>query len=141
MNRSGYSDDEDDQLAYGRWRAQVASAIRGKRGQAFLRELAAAMDAMPEKELFAGELIGPGGGCCTLGVVCQSRGIDVTGWNLDDAGRIARELGIAEQLVREIENLNDDAAWHYDDDTPERRWQRMRAWVESKIAKPKEGET
>ena len=136
MNRSGYDDDEcEDPLERGCWRAQVASAIRGKRGQAFLRELAAAMDAMPEKELFAGELIGPGGGCCTLGVVCKSRGLDVTGWNVEDAERIARNLGIAEQLVREIENENDDAVWGYHRDMPQQRWQRMRDWVESKINK------
>lgn len=51
MSRSGYTDDDDDPLATGRWRAQVRSAIRGKRGQAFLRELIAALDAMPEKAL------------------------------------------------------------------------------------------
>ena len=137
MNRSGYTDDcDDDPLEHGRWRAQVASAIRGKRGQAFLRELAAAMDAMPVKELIEGELIDADGACCTLGVVCQSRGLDVTGWDVEDANRIARELGIAEQLVREIENENDDDGWEkYYADTPEQRWQRMRAWVESKINK------
>ena len=143
MNRSGYTDDcDDDPLEHGRWRAQVASAIRGKRGQAFLRELAAAMDAMPVKELIEGELIDADGACCTLGVVCQSRGLDVTGWDVEDANRIARELGIAEQLVREIENENDESWWsYYDNNTPERRWRRMRAWVESKITKPKEGGT
>jgi hypothetical protein len=45
MSRSGYSDDLDP-LALGRWRGRVASAMRGKRGQAFLREMLAAMDAM-----------------------------------------------------------------------------------------------
>ena len=34
MGRHGYTDDcDDDPLALGRWRAQVASSIRGKRGQ------------------------------------------------------------------------------------------------------------
>ena len=56
MSRSGYVDC-DDPLAAGRWSAQVKSAMRGKRGQAFLRELASAMDAMPVKELIADELI------------------------------------------------------------------------------------
>jgi hypothetical protein len=39
-----------------RWRGAVASAIRGGRGQAFLREMLAAMDAMPVKRLVANEL-------------------------------------------------------------------------------------
>ena len=38
MSRSGYCDElEQSELAM--WRGQVASAIRGKRGQAFLVEL------------------------------------------------------------------------------------------------------
>jgi hypothetical protein len=56
MSRSGYSDDCEDVLAWGRWRGRVASAIRGKRGQAFLKELLAALDALPEKRLVANDL-------------------------------------------------------------------------------------
>lgn len=56
MSRSGYNDDEIDMLALGRWRAQVRSATRGKRGQRLLRDMLAALDAMPEKRLIAGEL-------------------------------------------------------------------------------------
>lgn len=48
MSRSGYSNDGEN---IAMWRGQVASAIRGKRGQAFLRELVEALDAMPEKRL------------------------------------------------------------------------------------------
>ena len=45
MSRSGYSDDDEDgRLAM--WRGAVQSAIRGKRGQAALRELLTALDAM-----------------------------------------------------------------------------------------------
>lgn len=50
MSRSGYHDDLDT-LELGRWRGRVASAIRGKRGQKLLRDLLAALDAMPEKRL------------------------------------------------------------------------------------------
>lgn len=55
MSRSDYSEDLDmwDLI---RWRGQVASAIRGKRGQKLLRDLAAALDAMPVKALIADEL-------------------------------------------------------------------------------------
>lgn len=46
MSRSGYSDDIDqwDLIC---WRGAVASAIRGKRGQAFLLEMWKAMTALP----------------------------------------------------------------------------------------------
>lgn len=57
MSRSGYVDDMCDEWAMIRYRGAVKSAIRGKRGQAFLREMLAALDAMPEKRLTAGALI------------------------------------------------------------------------------------
>ena len=56
MSRSGYWEDNDDYLAQGRWRAQVRSANRGKRGQLLLRDMLAALDAMPEKRLVPFEL-------------------------------------------------------------------------------------
>lgn len=56
MSRSGYCDDCDDPLALGRWRAQVKSATRGKRGQKLLRDMLAALDAMPEKRLITHEI-------------------------------------------------------------------------------------
>lgn len=56
MSRHGYCEDGDDPLEFGRWRAQVRSATRGKRGQKLLRDMLAALDAMPEKRLVALEL-------------------------------------------------------------------------------------
>lgn len=134
----------DDALAVGRWRAQVKSAIRGKRGQAFLRELAAAMDAMPEKALIKNELIDQDGHCCTIGVVCKLRGVSVEGVDYSDPESVGDLVGIAKQMAAEIEFENDECgdryervsgsqAWKHIDETPEERWQRMRKWVESQI--------
>lgn len=55
MSRSGYSDDLDSWSMI-RWRGAVTSATRGARGQAFFREMLAALDAMPEKKLIADDL-------------------------------------------------------------------------------------
>ena len=132
MSRSGYSDDLDP-LAFGRWRAQVMSAIRGKRGQAFLKELATAMDAMPEKRLIAHELVTESGEMCTIGVVCKTRGLDVSSVDLEDGEAVGNLVGIARQLAMEIEYQNDEGVWF--DETPEQRWTRMRAWVEEQISK------
>lgn len=128
MNRSGYVDDLDI-LDLGRWRGQVTSAIRGKRGQAFLRELAAAMDAMPEKVLIADELINEDGDCCTIGVVCKARGIDVSRVDPEDPEAVGDLVGIARQMAAEIEFENDD----FSSETPERRWERMRKWVDAHL--------
>jgi hypothetical protein len=110
MSRSGYSDDygDDDPLALGRYRAQVASAIRGKRGQALLRELLAALDAMPDKRLVAGELEADGQ-FCALGVVGQARGLDLANIDTYDVESMGPKFNIAEQLAREIMWINDES--------------------------------
>jgi len=137
VNRSGYTDDIDDSSAAGRWRGMVKSAIRGKRGQAFLRELAAEMDKMPVKELIAEELVRPDGACCTIGVVCKARGLDVAKIDVDEPDQVSAAVGIASCLAAEIEHENDDGFWHYErtKESDAERWVRMRAWVEKRIAK------
>jgi len=78
MSRHGYVDfDGEDVLAEGRWRGAMLSAIRGKRGQAFLRELIEALDALPAKELAAHSFT-RGGEVCALGSVALKRGLDVS---------------------------------------------------------------
>ena len=56
MSRSGYSDDAENVAM---WRGQVANATRGRRGQKLLRDMVAALDAMPDKRLFQGHLVAP----------------------------------------------------------------------------------
>lgn len=134
MSRSGYSDDYDydgDILSLGRWRAQVASAIRGKRGQAFLREMVEALDAMPVKRLIVAELQQADGEVCAIGSVGVKRGLDMSGIDPDDPPSVAAAFGIAHQLVAEIEYENDEAVWSKE--TPEQRWQRMRDWAARQI--------
>ena len=77
MSRSGYSECVD-QWDLIRWRGAVNSAIHGKRGQAFLVELLAALDAMPVKELISEELIDEEGQVCALGAIGVARGLDMS---------------------------------------------------------------
>jgi len=47
-----------------------------------------------------------------------------------DAPAVAKKFGIAECMVREITFENDEGAGYWVmDDTPEKRWQRMRDWA------------
>lgn len=133
MSRSGYVDYCDDPLQLGRWRAQVKSAIRGRRGQAFLRELAKEMDAMPEKVLIADELINAEGDCCTIGVVCKARNVDVSNVDYDDPEAVGATVDIARQLAAEIEYENDENGPWNGSETPKERWQRMRKWVDKHL--------
>lgn len=110
MSRSGYTDDygDDDPLAMGRWRAAVNSALNGKRGQAALREVLAALDAMPEKALIGESLVTADGDYCTLGVLGAKRGLDMTTVDPEDWDAVAALFGIAPAMVREIVWENDE---------------------------------
>jgi hypothetical protein len=135
VSRSGYSDDcEQWELIL--WRGAVNSALRGKRGQAFLREMLAALDALPEKRLIENELEDNSGAVCALGSVGKQRGLAQRGINLDDdwdSGRqiAAKMFGIAPAMAAEIMFINDDCS------SPEQRWKIVRAWVVEQLkAKP-----
>lgn len=129
MSRHGYSDDCDDQWSSICWRGAVKSALRGKRGQAFLREMLVALDAMPDKSLVAEELVTPTGEVCAMGAVLKARGVDVGNVDPEDTEAVAKVTGLAESMVREIAYMNDD--WR--GETQQVRWARMRAWVASQI--------
>ena len=124
MSRSGYSSDLDP-LVLGRWRAQVASAIRGKRGQKLLADMVAALEAMPEKRLIASSLE-ESGEVCALGAVGRMRGINMMGIDPTEPEEVADAFNIARQLAMEIAFENDEACPR---DTPEERWQSMRNWA------------
>jgi hypothetical protein len=161
MSRSGlYEDDGDDPLAFGRWRAQVKSATRGKRGQSFLKDMLAALDALADKRLVAGSLVFDGspehpypeehediivggdqlmdgrgrtvrvGDVCALGSLGVKRGLDMSKFNQDDPEFIADALGVAHQLAREVIWVNDEDGCG---ETPEQRFVRVRAWVLNQI--------
>lgn len=127
MSRSGYNDDCDGwELIM--WRGAVAKAIKGRRGQAFLREMLMALDAMPEKRLIANELV-EAGEVCAIGSVGAKRGIDMSKIDPQDADSVAKAFGIARALAAEIEFVNDDDYAYNKKETPEQRWERVRKWV------------
>jgi hypothetical protein len=112
MSRSGYTDDNDDPLALGRWRQAVKRATEGKRGQALLRELLEALDAMEDKRLYPGSFATADGEFCTLGVLGAKRGtkMDDLGSAEDDCdpAEVGQRFGIAPALAAEIMYMNDE---------------------------------
>lgn len=149
MSRSGYSDD-CEQWSMIRWRGAVASAIRGKRGQAFLRELLDALDALPEKRLIAGDIVREGE-VCAIGALGLRRGVDMTALDPEDHEAVAGAFGIPNALACELFYENDEVSeWTYETVqgpvrpgqvlpyvsrrvTPEERFVRVRAWIVSSI--------
>lgn len=161
MSRSGYYED-GDALSLGSWRAIVASTMRSRRGQAFLKEMLAAFDALPEKRLITGHLVIDGtpgaygeysdheiivggdvlvdesngpvtiGDCCAMGAVALSRKLDVAGVDPEEPEIVGNAFGIHDAMAREIAYLNDEGG-DWRGETPEQRFIRIRRWVESKI--------
>lgn len=134
--RSGYHDDLDN-LDLGRWRGQVASALRGQRGQRFLRELIAALDALPEKRLIPDDLEKEGE-VCALGSVGRNRGLDMSALDPHDHSQLSGVFDIPHQLIAEIEYLNDEGGYGQSAEgewlrTPENRWVEVRAWAERNL--------
>lgn len=132
MSRSGYTDSGSTWGAV-RWRGAVKSAIRGKCGQATLRELLAALDALTRKRLIAEDLVTPIGECCALGALGVARGLDMTDVNRqsDCADTVGHFFWIPRALAAEIEYENDDGGPRKE--SPEARWVRMREWVAAQI--------
>lgn len=132
MSRSGY-DDDCSGAELNLWRGAVDRAIRGKRGQAFLREMLEALDAMPEKRLASSVLVDQETGeCCAMGAVALKRGLDTSAVDPGDRVEVSALFGIAESMAAEIAFENDDDFG--ETTTPERRWEYMRAWTVRHLA-------
>jgi hypothetical protein len=133
MSRSGYSDEEAEPGQFAMWRGQVLSAMRGKRGQQFFRDLLAALDALPVKRLAQGALEEPDPVCaaatyqaglqpmltpCAIGAVGQARKVDMAWFNPSDAEddpdwanqRLSKDFNIASQLAAEVQYANDEGS-------------------------------
>ena len=146
MSRSGYVEGcEMDQWDFIRWRGAVASAIRGKRGQTLLKELEAALVAMPTKELCKNDFANPETGqVCALGSVAVKRKLD-QGKTVEaamkevgsefpegtEAEEVSDEFDISDALAKEITWVNDDEA----PTDPKGRYEYVLGWVREKLKK------
>src|SRR3990167_1879644 len=144
MSRSGYSED-CEQWALIRWRGAVESAIRGKRGQAFLKELEAALVALPEKKLCAGLFADPEKGeVCAIGSVALKRRMDTGMEKMSaikdiydkypedtQADQCENEFNIAGALAKEIAFMNDDEFCYRE--SSENRYENVLKWVRENI--------
>jgi len=130
MSRSGYSDDCEN---LNLWRANVDRSLAGRRGQALLHELIAALDAMPEKRLISQELRAEAGEVCALGAVGLKRGIDMKDLDPECFEGVAKTFNIPTILAQEIFYQNDERNYR---DTPEERWTSMRRWATDHLKQP-----
>ena len=137
---------DDSEMPLALWRQAIENALSGRKGQATLRELEAALLALPQKRLIEGALCHDGE-VCALGALALKRGaIDPENPPyLEDGGAAEvgdwaeHHLGVRYALAWEIQWHNDEGQWQGDylrrgrAETPEERYERVLAWVRSRI--------
>lgn len=134
MSRSNYSDDGDTPMSL--YRQAVKCATDGRRGQALLRRLLTALDALPQPRLI-GQLLREGADVCALGAILPPALLEERPQINDedyDVGNLERTLNAAPCLLREIVYVNDEEG--APTETPEARFVRVRAWVVSQLKEP-----
>jgi hypothetical protein len=145
MSRINYSDEEDYPGQFNLWQANCMRSIKGKAGQAALRELEQALLALPEKRLIADELEDADGEVCAIGALAKYRNVTPKS-DPEEMEMVGVELGMPEMVAWKIVCLNDmelDRRWDREADkmvdiTPEERYERVLAQVRKWIMPPLE---
>ena len=142
MSRSGYCDadygDQETILAQGRWAGMVASALRGNRGQAFLKTALEALEKMETKRLAEDTFKTNEGEMCFFAAVADARGISLPLEDLNESAEaeddeyiadvLADAFNIAPCMVRELLYYNDEFM-----SNPEERYEFMKNLISKKV--------
>ena len=154
--RINYCDEEDRPGQFALWDANCRRSLRGKAGQAALRDLEAALLALPEKRLIRDRLEHDGE-VCAVGAYARHKGLDLSKFDPEDeSDAVGVEAGMPRLVAWKIIALNDvtlDTVWevadgplnrwdaHYKgglavvrDMTPEERYEKVLAWVRAQLA-------
>lgn len=91
MSRISYSEEEDYQGQFALWDANCRRSMRGRAGQAALRELEAALTALPVKRLERDVFVVASGGVCALGALAVKRKMDA-GLSRDQALHVCADM-------------------------------------------------
>jgi hypothetical protein len=138
MTRLHYYDDDywSDPPQEGLAAGALCSAIRGKRGQRFIRDLVQALDALPLPELAAGALEDEETGCCcAFGAVRRFRGAHaVPLWfhPMEEdmtPGNLAEPFNVSKTLAWAVVQANEDGMTGNNQSTRRFRWKRVRDWA------------
>lgn len=146
--------DQDGTIPEGLWYGALVRTLNGQRGQRLLREVEAALLALPTPELIEGHFLTPEGAVCAVGALALYRGQRagatreevIRGWlcpqgedipQADDyldseAGTVeaGEALGLSRRLAYELAWVNDEL---YSGLDPAARWAAVLAWVRARI--------
>lgn len=154
--RIGYTDEEDFPGQFGLWQGNCQRSLKGKAGQTALRELEAALLALPSKRLIAESLVDTHGEVCAIGALAEFRGDitdDMIGQGEYDMEEVGVELGMPRLVAWKVVEMNDlmfngtdlvlhegpyrwpsERPFEYVPITPEQRYERMLAWIREQLA-------
>lgn len=157
--RINYCEDEDRPGQFALWQANCDRSIRGKVGQRELRELKAALLALPEKRLIHGALEDEEGGVCAIAAYGKRKGVDLSKFDPeDDSDDVGIAGGMPRLVAWKVVALNDveiddyfvyaegptkpdypyqsyenRGVWQRMHFTPEERYEKVLAWVQRQI--------
>lgn len=155
--RIGYSEEEQFDGQFNLWQANCYRSLHGKKGQAALRELEAALIALPTKRLIAGKLVEQGD-VCAIGALALHKGAteEVLEHHDDEYMEgVGMEYGLPKLVAWKVVEANDIEFDYYVDTwapgpaqwvhgspgyrlrvpmTPEQRYTAMLGWVRSMLA-------
>ena len=140
--RVGYSEEENYPGQFNLWQANCRRSRQGKKGQAALRDLEAALLAMPEKRIQKDIFVDLNGESCAIGALMLHRNISagmpreqavaecavLDPLETEEYGVI---LGLPRLVAWAVAVENDE--WWWEDEIPEKRYLRMLAWVREEI--------
>lgn len=140
--RINFSDDEERPGQFALWNANVVRSLKGRAGQVALRELEAALVALPEKRLIRNYLIDDADGVCAVGCYARAKGLDLKAFDRDyETDAVGVKAGMPRLVAWEVVAQNDiyneghykDGDGRYVAYTPEERYERVLAWVREQL--------
>jgi hypothetical protein len=154
MSRLNYSEEEDWPGQFELFQANCDRALHGPKGQRALRELEAALLALPEKRLVSGELVQPDGEVCAVGALMLHRAA-IRGLSREAAIEWYSKIDpyATDETATEYFGLPRLVAWKFVeqndimcdqrfdketqrmiDITPEERYERVLSWVRAQLS-------
>ena len=130
MSRINYTEDEDFPGQFELWQANCDRSLKGRKGQRELQVLREALLALPVKHLAHGVLETADGEMCAIGAYAKHKGLDLSHFDPDYASdEVGKAVGMPPLVAWKVVEMNDE--WFGHEFTPEQRYKKMLAWVES----------
>lgn len=127
--RISYTDDEDFGGQFSLQEANVRRSLKGKAGQRELRELEAALVALPEKRLIHGSLVDDDGGVCAIACYAKHKGVSLETIDTGDYD-VGIGAGMPRLVAWKVVALND---LELGGETPENRYIAVLEWVRKQL--------